>query len=287
MSNTILTGNFYFFETDRQLRVVKRDPEIPYSLHSHEFYELVFVIGGNGINFTQNEEQPIREGTVFFISPGIEHGYRNTENLVLYNVLIGKNLFTKNLLDLSELPGFLSLFCNSESIPFLQVNPVQLAELLPILRQMERESDDQDFGTGSLTMAQSCLLILLVSLSRIYDEIPRDNNQIIHRLSGVIDFMEKNKNRSLSTKELTTAANMSTSTLNRYFNHCTGLSPIEFHIHTRIAQACTLIQAGNLSMSEIAETTGFSDASYFSRQFRKVMAMSPKQYKRIWTSQTN
>ncbi|AEV29282.1 DNA-binding domain-containing protein, AraC-type [Sphaerochaeta pleomorpha str. Grapes] len=287
MANTILTGNTFFFEPDLQLRVVKRDPEIPYRLHSHEFYELVFVIGGNGINFTQSEEQPIREGTVFFISPGIEHGYRNTENLVLYNVLIGKNLFAKNFLDLSELPGFQSLFCKIGSIPYLQVNPSQQAELIPTLQLMKTEADDQLIGTGSKTMAYSCLLILLVSLSRIYDEIPRDNNQVVRRLSGVIDFMERNRNRPLTTKELTQVANMSTSTLNRYFQHCTALSPIEFHTHKRIAYACSLIQEGNLSMSEIAQATGFSDANYFSRQFRKVMGMSPKQYQRIWTNKLN
>jgi AraC family L-rhamnose operon transcriptional activator RhaR/AraC family L-rhamnose operon regulatory protein RhaS len=287
MANTVLTGNSFFFEADLQLRVVKRDPEIPYSLHSHEFYELVFVIGGNGINFTQTEGQPIREGSVFFISPGIEHGYRDTENLVLYNILIGKNLFAKNLLDLGEIPGFLSLFCKADSIPYLQINPSQQAELLPTLQQMKEEADDQLIGTGSKTMAYSCLLILLVSLSRIYDEIPRDNNQVVRHLSGVIDFMEKNKDRPLTTKELTEVANMSSSTLHRYFQHCTALSPIEFHTHKRIAYACTLIQKGALSMSEIAQATGFSDANYFSRQFRKVMAMSPKQYQHIWTNKLN
>ncbi|WP_320128418.1 AraC family transcriptional regulator [uncultured Sphaerochaeta sp.] len=284
MTSTVLTGNTFFFEPDLQLRVVKRDPEIPYSLHSHEFYELVFVIAGNGINFTQSEEQPIREGSVFFISPGIEHGYKKTENLVLYNILIGKNLFAKNFLDLSELPGFQSLFCKTDGIPFLHINPSQLAELLPTLQQMERETDIQEVGTGAKTMAYSCLLILLVSLSRIYDEVPRDNNQVVRRLSGVIDFMDRNKDQALSTKDLIKVANMSSSTLNRYFQHCTALSPIEFHIHKRIAYACTLIQEGNLSMSEISEATGFSDPNYFSRQFRKVMSMSPKQYQRIWTS---
>ena len=63
-----------------QLKVIKRDPEIPYRLHSHEFNELVFVVSGRGINYTKSEQQPLQEGSIFFIPPGVEHGYKDVEN---------------------------------------------------------------------------------------------------------------------------------------------------------------------------------------------------------------
>ena len=76
---------------------------------------------------------------------------------------------------------------------------------------------------------------------------------------------------------------MSASTLNRQFKAYTGWSPVEFHIHRRIAYACSLILKREMSMEELSEATGFSDANYFSRQFRAHMNMSPKQYKKLWT----
>ena len=80
-------------------------------------------------------------------------------------------------------------------------------------------------------------------------------------------------------KELMELTNMSASTLNRHFQNATGLSPVEFHIQRRIEQACRLIRASDLTMGDISEATGFNDANYFSRQFRKVMGMSPRQYR--------
>ncbi len=284
MTVPILTESIFFHEPSLQLKVVKRDPELPFSLHSHEFSELVLVTRGAGTHFSNDGEFLLGEGSVFFIPPGVQHGYKDVEDLALYNILIGASMLEKNFLDLADLPGYNSLFKASDTIPTLLLNPTQLAEVIPILEYMEREADDQSFGSGSRTLAYSYLLNLIILLSRFYDETPRENNQMSRRLSPVMEFMDKNKHRSLTTGDLTAVANMSVSTLNRYFKLATSLSPIEFHLHKRIAYACSLIQKRGLSIAEVAEASGFPDPNYFSRQFRKVMGTTPKDYQKIFTS---
>jgi len=287
MRDTILTENIFFHEPSLQLKVVKRDPELPFRLHSHEFNELVLVIRGAGTHFSKNGEFQLGEGSVFFIPPGMQHGYKDVKDLALYNILIGESMLANNFLDLADLPGFNSLFKTSDTIPTLLLNPTQLSEVIPILEDMEKEADDQGYGSASKTLAYAYLLNLIILLSRFYDETPRENNQMAHRLWIVMAFMEKNKDRSLTTGDLTGIANMSSSTLNRYFKLATGLSPIEFHLHKRIAYACALIQKRGLSITEVAEATGFADPNYFSRQFRKVMDTTPKDYQKIFTSRFN
>nr|WP_321295370.1 AraC family transcriptional regulator [uncultured Sphaerochaeta sp.] len=284
MSETILDESSFFYEPAMQLKVIKRDPELPYRLHSHEFHELVFVVSGRGINFTKDEEFMLREGSVFFVPPGLEHGYKHVENLVLYNIIYGRNLVSRHALDLTELPGYCSIFLQADTIPSLSLSPSQIAELLPLIQLMEKEADDQSYGSGSRTLAYAYLIELLVSLARIYDQTPNEANQTARRLWEVISYMDNHLDQALSTEELKDVANMSTSTLNRCFKQSTGLSPIEFHIHKRIAYACSLIQKRGLSMAQVSEASGFNDPNYFSRQFRKVMGMSPKQYQRIFTS---
>lgn len=284
MIETVLTENSFFHEPTMQLKVIKRDPELPYRLHSHEFHELVVVIGGRGINYTATEQLPLREGSVFFIPPGVIHGYKDVENLVLYNILYGRNLISAHSLDLTEIPGFRAIFMQTERIEGLSLTPSQMAELLPLVQLMEKEADDLAYGSGSRTLAYTYLIELLVQISRIYDQTPRETNQTARRLWEVISYMDGNLDKPLTTEQLVEVSNMSTSTLNRCFKQSTGLSPIEFHIHKRIAYACSLIQERGLSMAQISEATGFKDPNYFSRQFRKVMGMSPKQYQRIFTS---
>jgi AraC-like DNA-binding protein len=101
-------------------------------------------------------------------------------------------------------------------------------------------------------------------------------------MSTVFTYLDDNLSRNVSTEELMEVANMSCSTLNRYFKRVTGLSPIEYHLQKRISNACELIHLTGKSIEQIAELSGFSDASYFSRQFKKVMKMSPSVYRDSW-----
>lgn len=284
MSGPILTETTFFHNPELLLKVVKRDPELPFRLHSHEFYELVIVTSGTGTHITKEQEYRLGEGSIFFVPPGMLHGFKDVEELVLYNILIGRSVLSKNLLDLAELPGFTSLFTPVDTIPSFLLNPTQLSEVIPLVEAMGKEADDQSYGSGSKTLAYSYLLEILILLSRFYDETPRENNLLAHKLWGAMAYMEKHKNKNLFTKDLTAITEMSSTTLNRYFKLTTGLSPLEFHLHKRIAYACTLIQKRGLSIGEVAEAVGFSDANYFTRQFRKVMGTTPKEYQKIFTS---
>lgn len=284
MSNQILLEGMFFTENSFQVKVMLRDPEIPYSLHGHEFYELVVVVSGSGTHLTIQGKHQLEEGSVFFVRPGALHGYENIDNLMLYNILIGKNLFSRNIFDLSEIPGFKSFFLQTqENIPILKLNTYQLSEVTALLKEIKKESEHLDFGRGSDTMTYAKLLQLIVLIARLDRAKPRASVQITQRISSIMAYMEQNLNRSISLHELMELSNMSASTLNRQFKTYTGWSPVEYHIHRRIAYSCSLLLSKPMSIEEISEATGFSDANYFSRQFRSLMHMSPKHYKKLWT----
>ena len=66
-----------------------------------------------------------------------------------------------------------------------------------------------------------------------------------------------------------------------FFRQYTGKTPNEFLTETRIRHAKHLIETykDNLSLSEISEMCGYTDYCYFSRKFRSVTGVSPKEYK--------
>ncbi len=262
-----------------------RDPEIPYSLHSHDFYELVVVVSGKGTHLTREGENPIGEGSVLFMRPGVLHGYDKIDNLILYNILIGSDVFSKEMPDLSEMPGFKTFFMQKEDkIPICRLTSYQLTEIIFLLRDIKAESERPGFGKGSATMAYAKILQMVIKIARIHN--PKGQSSVpttADRLAPIICFIEQNLDRALTLEELVSVANMSSSTLNRQFKAYTGWAPVEFHIHRRVAYACSLILKREMSIEELSEATGFSDANYFSRQFRAHMHMSPKQYKKLWT----
>lgn len=288
MSYQILQEGVFFKANNLKVKVMLRDPEIPYSLHSHEFYELVVVVSGRGKHLTKGGESPIGEGSVLFVRPGIQHGYDEIDNLKLYNILFGKEVFSREISDLSEMPGFKTFFMHPEDdIPICKLTSYQLTETIFLLREIKAESERLDFGKGSSAMAYAKILQLVIKIARIHNPKPQSSlHTTAERLGPIMGFMERNLDRSLTLEELVSVANMSASTLNRQFKAYTGWSPVEFHIHRRVAYACSLILKREMSVEQLSEATGFSDANYFSRQFRAHMNMSPKQYKKLWTGPT-
>ena len=65
------------------------------------------------------------------------------------------------------------------------------------------------------------------------------------------------------------------------FKRCTGQTPIEYLNGLRISRAKELLSCTDMSISDIAETCGFSNSFYFSNTFRKHTEFSPSEYRNL------
>ncbi len=65
----------------------------------------------------------------------------------------------------------------------------------------------------------------------------------------------------------------------RRFKNVCGLTPHQFQIQCRVRKAQRLLEEGK-SVTEAAYATGFCDQSHFDRCFRKIVRLTPSEYKR-------
>jgi AraC-like DNA-binding protein len=56
------------------------------------------------------------------------------------------------------------------------------------------------------------------------------------------------------------------------------MSPIEFILNEKIKYAKKLLSNPNMHIAEVSYATGFEDANYFIRLFKKYEGVTPKQY---------
>ena len=68
-------------------------------------------------------------------------------------------------------------------------------------------------------------------------------------------------------------------TLYRKINSITGQSPSEFITTVRLKHAAKLLRTTSLTTQHIAELTGFSSPSYFTKNFKKMFGKLPKDYR--------
>jgi len=95
---------------------------------------------------------------------------------------------------------------------------------------------------------------------------------------NTIAYLQKNFKSSVNIQDLAYQNAMSVSTFERKFKKHFGCSPSQFIKKLRIDHACDLLNS-NYEIAEIALKCGFCDQSYFSKEFKKVMNMTPRQFK--------
>lgn len=82
----------------------------------------------------------------------------------------------------------------------------------------------------------------------------------------------------ITVEGLAAYASVSHSSLYRRFVKRFQISPKRFLLEYRIERACALLAGTNCSIQEISTSVGFEDPFYFSRAFKDVKGMSPRQY---------
>lgn len=98
-------------------------------------------------------------------------------------------------------------------------------------------------------------------------------------LDRVEQLMRRRISATLSLDELAEEAGVSRYHFVRRFRAQTGQSPIQYFIHLKMQHACQVLDSDERPIKQVAMALGYEDAYYFSRLFKKVMGVSPQQYR--------
>lgn len=99
-------------------------------------------------------------------------------------------------------------------------------------------------------------------------------------MKRIIQFIESHLSDSeIGIVEMSEAAAVSRSSLNRKMKKMLGLTPAEFLRETRIKHAQRFLLESNKGVSEIAYACGFTDPKYFGKTFKAITGMSPSEYR--------
>jgi transcriptional regulator GlxA family with amidase domain len=94
------------------------------------------------------------------------------------------------------------------------------------------------------------------------------------------EWVHMRDGRGVSLAALATAAGLERRTLLRRFASATGMTPIEYCRSVRIARARELLEGGDTSQKQIAQSLGYKDVVAFARVFRKAVGEAPGAYRK-------
>lgn len=140
-----------------------------------------------------------------------------------------------------------------------------------------------DFGVR-IEQAQTMetLALLVVEMIRRYCYLSQKYSVAVYSepIRRAMLYIDLNLANPISTKEIAADQFLSPNYLSTRFHEETGKTVSDFILEKRIKMACKQLCRENRSIQEVATSVGIGDASYFSKQFKKIMGISPLQYQK-------
>jgi AraC family transcriptional regulator len=99
------------------------------------------------------------------------------------------------------------------------------------------------------------------------------------RLLAVVEYIEAHLETGPSLEQMAAVARLSSYHFAHQFKRATGLPPHQYVIMRRVERAQHLLRRGDLSLAEVAARAGFPDQSAFCRHFKRLLGVTPGQFR--------
>ena len=256
---------FILDENDRSLK------------HECEFYELVAVRQGDGDFHYGGKVMPVVRNEVYLIPPHVPHYYSGYTHLSMLHFIFMPEVLEPYLERFEQERSFLRLSSPPEKGTALIVSDDLMLELDRMNICICREAIDKSEGW---LLRQEFQTLQALSLICSGSELKsRKEQQLGPGLYAAILYIENNYASPISLQKLARCANMSVPGFCRMFKKSCNTSPIRYLLEYRIAMAKQLLISTQLTLTEVAEKTGFRDTNYFIKQFGAIAGISPMKFR--------
>ncbi len=255
------------------------------TIHYHPEYQITLIVKGDGTRFIGNSVERFKAGDVYLIGKNVPHVFRSDTRYYEPGTLL-------------ESYG-ISFFVNTET---LGEHFFDLPEMAPIKRLLElgahglvfKNEDRRALIHGIMKIPQfedfarfQHILSLLNSMAHAQDMFTLSSVPFVEpssdaeheRINVVFQYLSTHFTQEISLDTIANVASMTTNSFCRYFKKRTGKPFSNFLNDMRIEYACHLIAGSMRSYGEVAMECGYNNLSYFNRQFKLIMGLTPRQYR--------
>ena len=221
--------------------------------HTHANYELYGVVSGSGVIKTRSSDVAASQGSVIIIPSDVEH----------------RSVSDEGGFERIRIIGDINHFFSLGEVTVIPADSADDAVALGRVIYNNR------YGESEYTSALiSALCHYVTKKIKMGNELFAATTHIIEQLSDSFH------NSSLDVRCLLANSGYAEDYIRAYFKKITGKTPNRFLRETRIEHACFMIDlyGSVLPLSEIAEKCGYTDYVYFSRSFKEIKGMSPREY---------
>lgn len=233
-------------------------------------YQLLYIVSGKGHFYFQGEDRVVYAGRMVLIQPRQEQHYEyfgEDKPEVYWVHFTGSDV--KNILRSYNIPMDDPIFYSGASSTYSY-----------LFKEMINELQNCKTGYEDLLAMYLRQIFLLVQRTR-QEERPTVSTYIQEEMEFARRYFNEHYNEPISIQEYAESRNMSVCYFQRNFKQIVKHTPMQYLLTIRVNNAASLLETTDYSMAEIAAIVGYEDPLYFSRLFRKIKGVSPRDYRNL------
>ena len=231
-------------------------------------YLLHYVLEGQGYYYVNDNKYTVSKNQGFLIEPNVVTFYQADKDNPWTYLWIG--------IDGDKAKLYLnSAGLNENHLIFTYEKDDSLKEYVLEMLKHHTMSDSDAFKIEGL------LYLFFSKLCEDRKEIPSMNKEenTNNYINKAIEFIQNNYHNSIKVTDIANYICLNRSYLTSIFQNNLNMSPQKFLMKFRITKAAELLYNTNLSITNIAYSCGYSDPLAFSKAFKKIKGISPKEYR--------
>lgn len=243
--------------------------------HTHTCHQAYYILSGNPCFIIDDQPVHIKSGSFFVIPAGVRHQTDtfDQDGLESYDFKIILN----DPFLLEHLRTFLSPLENCHAMQ------QALHHIIKYWNYLDPQiSDDIDYLLSSL--------LLQLFLPNIHYKDPGSRYIQTERYNAttraILSYIDNNSAGKLSMEEMGRTLGYHKNYLSTTFSKNTGFSIIDYLNFVRIRRAIHCFAFYGQDVFTAYESTGFSSLSYFSRTFKSMVGVSPRDFRQAFLSVT-
>jgi len=252
---------------------VRRDDQyIPSEVHAHDFFELEYIIAGNGIHAVNGKEYKVQRGDVIILEAGSIHSYYSVNHMEVVNCILSLEIYENEKAEIIK-----ELQIESMPLPdFIRLSGRQYMELEEFLLKLEQEYLLK--RPGCQLFMKSYLRIFLSTLFRNITE--QKNLNVESSLQRkILTYLDSNYTHT-SLSEMASFFGYTPSYFSKYLKKIMGCTLTDYVNRRRMDEAVKLISTTSYSIENIIHTLGVTDKKCFYKQFKLRTGVTPNEYRK-------
>lgn len=261
-------------------------PYFPNPLQFHPDIEILYIIHGSGTRFVGDSVDHFGPGDLVMIGQNVPHVWYSDKKYTQENsnlssevifILFKTEIFGEQFWQLPESKSILKLIQLSKR--GIKLTGKTRNEVSSLMRSIS-----SSVGFNRITLLFSILEIIASQKEYQFLASPIVQNTINEsdsdRLNKVYKYVINNFHQEITLEKASSIASLSTPAFCRYFKKRTNKTFIQFLNEIRISNACRLLAEEDFPVARICFNCGYTNVSYFIRQFKGITGLTPLSYKK-------